>query len=121
MIAFSNIHPWQNDQAVMQVLVFNNEEAMAGFNKIVSVMLETIKPEDINDSGIGAILKLRAVRDSDGNFIPIIRSGYDGKMLAEYESVPTFEEAIEVCRQHMNNFIQPMDIKTAHKLTCMGY
>lgn len=104
--AYSNFHPWQGDVAVMQVLIFRNETDREVFNKRFGELVKKEGIENASDSGLGALLKLRAVRDSKGMYIPIIRCGVTGVLLAEYEPVMKPSKAIRVCEKYVHDFIK---------------
>ena len=85
MFVLSKIHAWQNDPAVQQVLVFSSEEMKTKFEETMKQRLAEpeVGVEDVSDSDAGAIYKLRAVKDSNGSWIPVVRCGFNGKKLWE--------------------------------------
>ena len=81
MIALSEVHDWQGESAVKQILVFPNQFAQALFaNRFVDAV-EKDGIEGASDSNLGAMYKIRAVLDSDGMWVGLIRCGVTGVML----------------------------------------
>jgi hypothetical protein len=80
---FSNIHNWQGDKAVAQILVFTDREAKQLFDTAFAKRVEEHGIEDASDSGIGAAYRLRAVKNSSNQYLPVIRSGAHGGLLWE--------------------------------------
>ncbi len=114
MIVLSAQHAWQGNKAIQQILVFSNEFAYNKFNKIMAVrkkeMLEKqevkidncvdveLGEKDLCDNNAGAMYKLRAVKNFDGFYIPMICCGFTGFVLyeghKEYEVYRTSELAL---------------------------
>ena len=108
MFVFSELHPWQNETAVMQVLVFSSHEMQVAFQQAYSIATQKHDPklvEGVSDSNMGAIYKLRAVLNSDGMYIPTIRCGFTGLLLKEFPPEITVEECILRCKIHLKNSI----------------
>ena len=107
MFIFSNAHNWQDDAAVKQVLVFSNIFMYDSFNHKFVELVQQHGVSYATDSGIGAIYKLRAVKDSAGFWIPVIRCGFTGKFL--WEDYParhtTPEAALAVCKAQLKKLI----------------
>lgn len=95
MLTFSKLHAAQNDTAVMQILVFTSIFAQDRFEKRYGDSVSECA--EASDTGLGAAYKLRAVLDSDGSQISIIRCGFSGRKLWEspvrYSSVTQALEA----------------------------
>lgn len=91
LLNFSDIHPWQGNLSVMQILVFPSDEARMHFDALFKVEVELHGVETASDNKLGAIYKLRAVRNNKGMFIPLLRCGFSGKHL--WESSVAFENA----------------------------
>lgn len=98
MFKFSTVHDWQNDTAVKQVLVFSSNEAKELFYSAYQGRILLDGVSNASDSGIGAVYKLRAVKDNTGKYIPLIRCGFTGKLLWENaEHFENYLDAIDVC------------------------
>lgn len=97
MLTFSEIHPWQGDDAVQQILVFPNKLVQANFQKLFDVELAEKGLEDADYKNKGAIYSLRAVKNGNGLYTPVIRCGFQGKLLWEdYVHCKTVKEALNV-------------------------
>ena len=83
MLIFSQIHNWQNDPAVKQVLVFPNESVRETFETEFAERAEREGWWCASDSNAGAIYKLRSVKNSDESYAPVIRCGKGGDLLWE--------------------------------------
>lgn len=104
MFVFSEIHPWQGDPAVMQVLVFSSYAMSIRFKDAYAKATnngDAKLVESVSDSNMGAIYKLRAVLNNEGQYIPIVRCGFTGGHLLELTPEPTVEDAIEMCKGHL--------------------
>lgn len=108
MFVFSEIHPWQGDPAVMQVLVFSSQQMKEEFEKTYSIATQKHDPklvEVVSENNMGAIYKLRAVLDGEGKYVPVIRCGFTGGHLVELDPEPTVKAAIEICKGHLAQLI----------------
>lgn len=86
MIA-SEVHAWQNDPAVQQILLFGSHRAKKRHDEgMAKQIAEGVEPYDLIDTGYGAVYKLRAVLNNDDSWTPIIRCGYTGFLLNEYNT-----------------------------------
>ena len=83
MFTFSEQHAWQGNEAVQQILVFPNYAMQEVFNKDFADLVEKQGIESASDSNLGAIYKLRAVKNGTGKYIPVIRCGVSGLELWE--------------------------------------
>jgi len=98
MFLFSDQHDWQNDPAVKQILVFPNHEAKENFYKAFNAEVKEKGIENASDNNKGAIYKLRAVKDSDGHYIPVIRCAINGLQLYEdHVHYTNYQDALKVC------------------------
>lgn len=88
MITLSEVHDWQGDPAVKQILVFPNQFAQALFTNLFVDAVEKDGIEDASDTNLGAMYKIRAVLNSDGMWFGLIRCGVTGGLLLR-ESAPT--------------------------------
>lgn len=95
MFSYSHVHNWQGEEAVKQILVFNQAELK---NEFDNSFLERIEKDGIrcaSDSNIGAIYKLRAVKNGDNKWLPVIRCGFSGLELYEGPSAyDTWDKAL---------------------------
>lgn len=96
----SQVHNWQNDKAVKQILVFASAFDKQDFEKAFSYRVAEVGIDEANDSSIGAIFKLRAVRDGNRKYIPILRTG-SGYCLWEGEPTEKWESALLMAYNHM--------------------
>ena len=104
MFVFSELHPWQENGAVMQVLVFSSEAMSIRFKDAYALATNNGDPglvSCVTDSNMGAIYKLRAVKNVDCEWIPVIRCGFTGGHLMELDPEPTAQDAIEMCKGHL--------------------
>jgi len=104
MIVFSEVHNWQNDSAVKQILVFTCEEMKTRFYEAFAVRVLKYGIDDATDSDLGAIYKLRAVKCSDDKWAAIIRCGFIGKHV--WEDPMTYDNptlALSKCAKHLEN------------------
>jgi len=84
MFIFSEINQaWQGDAAVKQILVFPTQLLKDEFEKTFAERVEEDGIEKASDSNAGAIYKLRAVLQSNGKYVAIIRCGNSGELLWE--------------------------------------
>ena len=81
---FSNIQDWEKDPAVKQMLVFASQEACDRFN---AAYADPKTPKTVSnfpdENGLGAIYKIRAVRNGNGGWDGLVRCGYTGAHLVE--------------------------------------
>lgn len=104
MFVFSKIHPWQGDSAVMQVLVFSSYAMSIRFKDAYAKATnngDAKLVESVSDSNMGAIYKLRAVLNRDGQYVPTIRCGFTGGHLLELDPVPVDKDAIQLCKDKL--------------------
>lgn len=108
MFVYSQIHAWQNEPAVQQVLVFSSPMMEGSFEEAYCRATNNRDPVLVakqSDSDMGAIYKLRAVLNSDGKYDPVIRCVFTGVLLADLTPEATPEEAIQACKIYMKNKI----------------
>lgn len=102
MFTFTKMTDWQDDPAVKQILVFPNDDTKEIFNKDFAVLVEKEGIANASDSNLGAVYKLRAVKDSKGQWIPVIRCGITGMHLWEsHDRFNTPDVAIKMCVYHL--------------------
>jgi hypothetical protein len=106
MIIFSKVHNWQGDDAVKQIHVFSCAAAITSFDDKFDDRVADVGISSASDTGIGAIYKLRAVRDGFNRWIPLIRCGFTGICLwEECNTYADSKSALDVCIQHLKNSI----------------
>jgi len=106
---FSNIHNWQNDPAVAQILVFPDQETKQMFDKAFAERIKADGIESASDAGIGAVYRLRAVKDGNNKYVPVIRAGAHGGLIWEGEPIGDKIKALRsaVWMLHGSLFIDP--------------
>ena len=120
MFVFSTQHDWQENPAVQQILVFPNQEVEALFKEEYAEQVKIDGIKEASDSNMGAIYKLRAVRESDGKWSSVIRCGITGKMIwEEGRKFMTSKDALFIasnqlredikkkCDLHIHNLLNP--------------
>lgn len=120
MFIFSNIHNWQNDPAVAQILVFSDRESKQLFDKQFAERIKKDGVESASDAGIGAVYRLRAVKDGNGKYVPVIRAGAHSGLIWEGEPLDDKMKALRsaVFLLHASVFIDPSvpDMVAFHRL-----
>ena len=97
MNVFSDAHNWQNDVNVKQILVFSSHDAMEKFTEKHQARRNACNdPEEVSDTGIGAMYKLRAIKNADGMWLSCVRCGFTGKNLWDGDPVATPKRALEL-------------------------
>lgn len=108
MFVYPEMHAWQNEPTVQQVLVFSSPMMKGSFEEAYCRATNGRDPVLVakqSDSDMGAIYKLRAVLNGNGQHVPVIRCGFTGIHLAELTSEATPEEAIQACKIYLKNKI----------------
>lgn len=83
MIKLSEVHHWQGDAAVRQILVFPSQTAMDAFNIAHADEVKSNGVQDASDTNMGAMYKIRAVMNGDGTWSGLVRCGVTGYLLQE--------------------------------------
>lgn len=105
---YSIAHDWQNNPAVKQILVFTDIQDKDDFErehleKDRDFPYTDSQFEDIKAKGI--FVKLRAVLNGSGEWIPIIRTA-DGTLIKEFDShFEIWEDAIIHARKQLKNIL----------------
>ncbi len=109
MFVYSEIHDWQQETAVKQILVFPNEKVYDLFQKEYALRVEKDGPEKASDSNAGAVYKLKAVLGGDGKYLPVIRCGVTGELLWSGICHPSWKTALLEAynRMHKNILSNP--------------
>lgn len=82
MFTYSEIHDWQGEPAVKQILVFPSQLLKDEFDKEFALRVEK-DGEKASDSNAGAIYKIRAVLNGKGLWDGAVRCGSSGELLFE--------------------------------------
>jgi hypothetical protein len=83
MFKFSEIHNWQEDPAVKQILVFPSQLLKDEFEKEFAIRVEKDGKDKASDSNAGAVYKIRAVKNGSGKWDGMVRCGSSGELLFE--------------------------------------
>lgn len=83
MFVFSEIHDYQDEPAVKQILVFHSQESKERFDGTFKELVDLNGKHIASDTGIGAIYKLRAVKNGNDKWDSVIRCGVTGKLLSQ--------------------------------------
>ena len=108
MFTFSEQHAWQGDSAVQQILVFPNLGQKLAFEDAFAKNLTAYGIDSAEDTGIGAIYKLRAIKNADGTYGAMIRCGVTAECLWDaysYDRTKTPEEALQKCVERLKEHI----------------
>lgn len=97
MFLYSEIHDWQGDAAVKQILVFSNKDLKEHCERSIARRIAQEGIEKASDNNIGAIYKLRAVKNGEGQWEPTIRCGFTGVWLWGGDPWDTPEGALIEC------------------------
>ncbi len=100
MFKFSEIHDWQEEPAVKQILVFPSQQHKDQFEKEFALRVEKDGKDKASDSNAGAIYKIRAVKNGKDTWDGVVRCGYSGELLFEQVEL---SETWEVCLFHISN------------------
>ncbi len=112
MMTFSEVHDWQGDSAVKQILVFPSGQAETKFKESFAVIVSAEGIEDASDTGLGAVYKLRAVKDGNGQYIPVVRCGVTGYTLWE-DVIP--------CHEYKTALLIALNTMTKHFLSAASH
>lgn len=119
MFLFSEVHNWQNNEAVKQIRVFTSEFAKNDFdseyNSATKDGKNTAEIETFSDTGNGVAYKIRAVLDAYGSWIPLIRCGHTGCVIWESNlTQTTWQEAMTVALCELQNKIIKINFPIIH-------
>lgn len=105
---YSLVHDWQAAANVKQILVFPLAQDLYAFEKN---LITDERPLPYTDSQfddisvIGVFVKLRAVQNGDGKWIPIIRTP-DGTLIQEVPvSFDDWEEALKTAKISLKSVV----------------
>jgi hypothetical protein len=83
-LVFSEPYNWENDSGVIQILVFGSQGAKEHFDKAVADPNVQKTAEGFPyENNHGALFKVRAVKNSNGNWDCVIRCGVDAQLIYE--------------------------------------
>lgn len=99
MFVYSDPAFWEDDEGVYQMLVFPSDEARNAFDVAYThpdaVLTSSGHPKD---TGLGAVFKLRAIKNSTGKWGFLIRCGETANLLDEVKvNADTKEGALYLC------------------------
>jgi hypothetical protein len=81
-LVYSEVHNWEEDPNVKQILVFSCHKAKEFFENEYQKRLNKANKFNLSlDTNCGAIFKLRAVKNSIGSYNSVIRCGITGHMI----------------------------------------
>lgn len=84
MLVFSNPYKWEGDSAVIQILVFTSQEVKDDFVEKYNHANRLHTSSDFPaENGIGAVFKIRAVKNGMGKWDAVVRCGFTGGILCE--------------------------------------
>lgn len=109
MLVFSDIHNWQNDAAVVQILVFPDKEAKMLFEREFAERIEKDGIGSASDSRIGAIYKLRAVKNGNDQYLPVLRGGDHAGLI--WEGPPVGDELTALKEAMLHLYSSVMKVK----------
>jgi hypothetical protein len=78
MLIFSEVHDWQGNSAIKQVLVFTSTQERDSFKAKFAAEVAKVGIEYASENGLGVAFKLRALKTSAGTWAGVIRCGSDG-------------------------------------------
>jgi hypothetical protein len=101
MMIFSEVHNWQNAENVKQIRVFasgfTKRDFDAAYNTATNNGKDWLSVFNFSDNENGVAYKIRAVKDGDDNWIPLIRCGHTGHLIWEANrSESTWQAAMVV-------------------------
>ena len=107
MMVFSKVHNWQGEPAVKQIRVFTTDEVKKRFTTAMLERIEAYGIEDASDNNIGAIYKLRAIKNINKNWTAVIRCGFTSNLLYEdSKKYNTPEEAFDACKHALSESLK---------------
>jgi hypothetical protein len=107
MFVFSQVHDWQNDPAVKQILVFSSNEVKDSFDILFATKVAEEGIENASENNLGASYKLRAVlATGEGQWIGVIRDGFCGMHLHESRRMSdTPEAALKIAIEELKDLL----------------
>jgi hypothetical protein len=87
MFKHSEIHNWQGEEAVKQILVFPSQLLKDEFEKEFAQRVEKDGADKASDSNAGAIYKIRAVKNGEDKWDGVVRCGSSGELLFEQKNL----------------------------------
>ncbi len=100
MLIFSKPHNWQGSDAVKQILVFPSQTLKDEFDVKFKNLLKKDNIENVSDSNIGALYKIRAIKNINKQWDLVIRCGITGELLFNTpDSFPTPRDVF-MCAMH---------------------
>jgi hypothetical protein len=87
MFKYSEIHNWQGEEDIKQILVFPSQLLKDEFEKEFTQRVEKDGADKASDSNAGAIYKIRAVKNGEDMWDGIVHCGYSGELLFEQKNL----------------------------------
>lgn len=83
-MTFSKVEDWEGDAAVKQMLMFANEEAQRRYEDAITEPGVKHTPAGWPDqNGLGALFKIRAVKNGHDGWDAVVRCGTTGAIVTE--------------------------------------
>lgn len=122
MIKLSNVHDWQGDAAVKQILVFPSSSAETAFTTLHDEEVKRLGVADASDTNKGASYKIRAVKNGDGTWCGLVRCGVTGSLLLhETPAAPNWPLAmLEAYDMLQQASVLPIPIDLIYQLESVG-
>jgi hypothetical protein len=107
MLVYGEVHDWEDDPAIKQILVFSCHKAKEFFNNEYQKRLNKANKFNIHqDTNCGAIFKLRAVKNSKGSYNCVIRCGITGHLIHQgHFDYDDFEDALQMTKNELKRLI----------------
>jgi len=102
MFIFSQMHDWQNDPAVKQILMFPSLETMNNFDVKFAEKVAAEGIENASENNLGAVCKFRAVKCANGEWVGVIRDGFCG--LHMHKTSVSYNTPLEALKAVINDF-----------------
>lgn len=107
MFVYSQIHNWQNDEAVKQILVFPSQLLKDEFEKTFAERVEKDGIDKVTDSNAGSVYKIRAIKNGNNKWDGCVRCGSSGELLIDKTNLgDNWESAIVNIVNIFNCYIQ---------------
>jgi hypothetical protein len=110
MLVYGEVHNWEDDPNVKQVLVFSCQKAKQFFDNEYQKRFNEANKFNLSlDTNCGAIFKLRAVRNSKGLYNCMIRCGITGHLIyQDHFDYDDFEDVIQMAKNELKRLISEL-------------
>jgi hypothetical protein len=107
MLIYGEIHNWEDDSAVKQILVFSCHKSKEFFDIEYQKRINQENKFNLSlDTNCGAIFKLRAVKNSNGSYNCMIRCGITGHMIHQgHFDYDNFKDALQMAKNELKRLI----------------